>query len=353
MPRSLTSTLPEEEFETVTESRPSSHSYDESPLDARVLDLDRDEDGESPFLRGQKRVPVRRGGLPREAAHRIKQLLIVLLVVGAAALLAIPVYRYATQSWRFRIDSSDNIEIRGNHNVTRTQILDTLGADIDRNIFFVSLREQKKQLEAIPWVESAWVMRLLPNQLRIDLHERTPVAFVEVNRRIALIDEKGVILDMPAGAQSSFSFPVIVNMSDSEPLSTRAARMKIYAELMKQLDSSGAHYSRNLSEVDVSDPDDVRVVAVSDPQRSVLLHLRSPSFLAPFQLYITHLQEWRSQFPRLDSLDLRYEGQVIVNPDSSAARAKQTLSPDNGVGGAMVPSPPPKNKNAPRKVKKR
>ena len=146
----------------MTESRPSSHSYDESPLDARVLDLDRDEDGESPFLRGQKRVPVRRGGLPRKAAHRIKQLLIVLLVVGAAALLAIPVYRYATQSWRFRIDSSDNIETRGNHNVTRTQILDALGADIDRNIFFVSLGEQKKQLEAIPWVAVSYTHLTLP-----------------------------------------------------------------------------------------------------------------------------------------------------------------------------------------------
>src|SRR5271165_2979981 len=65
MARKTTSTLPEEEFEAAVESRASARSFDESPLDARMLDLD--DEGESPFLRGQKRVPVRRGALPRKA----------------------------------------------------------------------------------------------------------------------------------------------------------------------------------------------------------------------------------------------------------------------------------------------
>jgi cell division protein FtsQ len=326
MARKTASTLPEEDFDAVAEPRASSRSYDESPLDARILALD--EEDESPFLRGQKRVSVRRGALPRKAADRVKLLLITLLALGAVGLVVVTLYRYGTQSWRFRVDSSDNIDIRGNHNVTLAQVLETLGGDIDRNIFFVSLAEQKKELEDISWVESASVMRLLPDRLRIELRERTPVAFVEINGRVALIDAHGVIMDMPPGAQTSFSFPVIVGMSDSEPLSTRAARMKIYSELMAQLDSGGAHYSRDLSEVDVSDPDDVKVT-VTDPKGAVLVHLRSPNFLAPFQVYIGHVQEWRSQYSPLDSLDLRYEGQVIVNPDSSAAHAKRAVvTPD-------------------------
>src|SRR5450755_1114680 len=215
MARKTTSTLPEEEFEAAVESRASTRSFDESPLDARLLDLD--DEGESPFLRGQKRVPVRRGTLPRKAAGRIKLLLLVLLIVGAVGLVAITIYRYGTQSWRFRVDSSDNIEILGTRNVTRAQVLDALGADIDRNIFHISLADQKKQLEAIPWIESASVMRLLPNRLRVEVFERVPVAFVEVNGHIALIDSHGVIMDTPAGAQSTFSFPVLVRMSDSEP----------------------------------------------------------------------------------------------------------------------------------------
>src|SRR6516225_5665225 len=336
MARKTTSTLPAEDFDPVREPRASSRSYDESPLDARILALD--EEDESPFLRGQKRVPVRRGALPRKTADRVKLLLIVLLVLGAIGLIAVTLYRYSTQSWRFRIDSSDNIEVRGNHNVSRAQVLDAIGGDIQRNIFFVSVADQKKQLEAIPWIESASLMRLLPNRLRIDIRERTPVAFVEVNGRIALIDAHGVIMDTPPRAQSTFSFPVMVGMSDSEPLSTRAARMKIYAELIKQLDSTGANYSHDLSEVEVSNPDDVKAT-VADPKGAVLVHLRSPNFLGPFQVYIAHVQEWRTQFPRLDSVDLRFDGQVIVNPDSSAQNAKAATPAHASANGAVAAGP--------------
>ena len=340
MARKTTSTLPAEDLDPVPESRASSRSYDESPLDARILALD--EEDESPFLRGQKRVPVRRRGLPRKTADRVKLLLILLLVVGAIGLSATTLYHYGTQSWRFRIDSSDNIEVRGNHNVSLAQVLDAIGGDIERNIFFVSVADQKKQLEEIPWIQSASVMRLLPNRLRIDIHERTPVAFAEVNGRVAIVDAHGVIMDMPQGAQSIFSFPVIVGMSDNDPLSTRAARMKIYADLIKQLDSTGANYSHELSEVDVSNPDDVKAT-VADPKGAVLMHLRSPNFLGPYQLYIAHVQDWRTQFPRLDSVDLRFDGQVIVNPDSSAAQnaiaplAKLDVTANNRTTAERIP----------------
>ena len=351
MARKTPSTLPAEDFDPVPESRASSRSYDESPLDARILALD--EEDESPFLRGQKRVPVRRGALPRKTADRVKLLLALLLVLGALGLIAVTLYRYGTQSWRFRIDSSDNIEVRGNHNVSLAQVLDAIGGDIERNIFFVSVADQKKQLEAIPWIQSASVMRLLPNRLRIDIHERAPVAFVEVNGRIALIDAHGVIMDMPQGAQSTFSFPVIVGASDNDPLSTRAARMKIYADLINQLDSTGANYSHELSEVDVSNPDDVKAT-VADPKGAVLMHLRSPNFLGPYQLYLAHVQDWRTQFPRLDSVDLRFDGQVIVNPDSSAAQNANApvAKPDETANNAATAGRIPPHKKPTKKAKK-
>ena len=108
MARKNSTTTPEEELEvTENESAVRSRGYDDSPLDARMLDLD--DEAESPFLRGQKRVPVRRGAIPRKAASRIKIAFILTLVVGSVALIGITVHQYATTSWRFRIDSSDNI----------------------------------------------------------------------------------------------------------------------------------------------------------------------------------------------------------------------------------------------------
>jgi cell division protein FtsQ len=119
---------------------------------------------------------------------------------------------------------------------------------------------------------------------------------------------------LPVGNKKKFSFPVILGMNAGEPQSTRAPRMKIYNLLISELDSEGAHYSQDLSEVDLSDSDDVKVLA-NDAGGEVLVHLGSSDFLSRFKVYTSHAQEWRQQFARLDSVDLRYEHQIVVNPD--------------------------------------
>jgi cell division protein FtsQ len=291
--------------------------------DARLLDLDVEQ--ESPFLRGQKRVSVRRGSLPKKAATGLTWgiLAAVVLFVGSTAVAAL--YHYGEHSWRFRVDSSDDIEITGLQNVTRYQVLEVMGGDIGRNIFFVPLSERKQTLEKIPWVESASVMRFVPNRLRIEIHERTPVAFARVSSKILLIDPVGTLMDLPAAGKKKYSFPVILGMNSGEPASTRAARMKIYNDLVSQLDAGGAHYSQELSEVDLSDAEDVKVLP-SDPQGEVLVHLGSSNYLERYKVYVSHVREWRQQFDKLESVDLRYDGQIIVNPDLQGTIKQPPLS---------------------------
>jgi len=285
---------------------------DDALDDARMLDLDVEQ--ESPFLRGQKRVSVRRGSLPRKAATGLTWGLLALVVVFVCSAGVAALYHYGEHSWRFRIESSDNIEITGLQNVTRYQIMEVMGGDIGRNIFFVPLSARKQTLEKIPWVESASVMRFVPNRVRIEIHERTAVAFARVGSRILLIDSVGTLMELPAAGKKKYSFPVILGMNLNEPASTRAARMKIYNDLANQLDAGGAHYAQDLSEVDLSDAEDVKVLP-SDAQGEVLVHLGSSNYLERYKVYVSHVREWRQQFDKLESVDLRYDRQIIVNPD--------------------------------------
>ncbi|HTW58189.1 MAG TPA: FtsQ-type POTRA domain-containing protein [Terriglobales bacterium] len=300
-------------------SHPSSH---ESLDDARMMDLDVAE--ESPFLRGQKRVSARRSALPKKTASRLLWTAVAASILCVVALLAAGVYRYGERSWRFRVESSDNIEITGMQNATKAQIMEVMGADIGRNIFFVPLTQQKAQLEQIPWVESASVMRFVPNRLKVEIHERTPVAFARVGPRIFLIDAGGTLMELPHNHK--YSFPVVLGMNPGEPLSTRAPRMKAYNELVEELDSGGAHYSQDLSEVDLSDLDDLKV-RVNDPAGDVLVELGSSDYLKRYKTYISHVQEWRQQFQKLESVNLRYDNQVIVNPDLEGKPKQAALTP--------------------------
>jgi cell division protein FtsQ len=83
---------------------------------------------------------------------------------------------------------------------------------------------------------------------------------------------------------------------------------------VRDLDSGGARYSQDLSEVDLSDLEDLKV-RVNDPAGDVLVHLGSSDYLRRFKLYVSHAQGWRQQFQKLESVNLRYDNQVIVNPD--------------------------------------
>jgi cell division protein FtsQ len=288
----------------------------DAPDSVRPLDLE--PDPESPFLRKQKRVPARKTALPsRRTAERIK---LALLIVGIAAVVVITtgfVQRYAQRSWRFRIESSDQIEVVGNHNVSRTQLTDVFGADISRNIFSVPLEDRRKQVEQIPWVESAALMRLLPDRIRVEITERKPVAYIQIGSRLNLIDPNGVVMDRPANGEV-FPFTVITGMTESEPLSTRAPRMRIFSRMIADMDSSGTQYSKDFEEVDLSDPDDVKVF-VRDDIGGVLLHLGASNFQDRYKLYLANVATWRQQVGQLRAVDLRYDRQVVVNPDESDA----------------------------------
>jgi cell division protein FtsQ len=302
-----------------------SEAPDREPFDdSRLLDLEAEQ--ESPFLRGQKRISVRCGSLPKQTAHRLKWFALAVVAFAILGAMAASLYSYGKHSWRFRIDSSDQIEIAGAQHVTKTQIMEVMGGDIGRNIFFIPLAQRKVQLEQIPWVESASVMRFVPNRLGVEIHERTPVAFARIGSRISLIDAGGTVMELAPNGKRKYSFPVIAGMNSGEPLSTRSARMKSYNELVQQLDSGGASYSRELSEVDLSDPEDVKVV-VADPNGEVLVHLGAGNFLHRYKTYITHVQQWRQQFDKLESVDLRYDGQIIVNPDLEGIRRPAALTP--------------------------
>ena len=320
MARKSSSTAVEEELYSLPNQAPEREPFD----DTRLVDLEAEQ--ESPFLRGQKRVPVRRGSLPKRTAIRLKWVVLVLAAFAILGAAGLGLYRYGEHSWRFRIDSSDQIEVSGAEHVAHVQIMDVMGGDIGRNIFFVPLAERQRQLEQIPWVESASVMRFVPNRLRIEIHERTPVAFARIGSHISLIDAGGTLMELGPAGKHKYSFAVIAGMNAGEPLSTRAARMKNYNQLVRELDSGGAHYSQELSEVDLTDPEDVKVLA-ADANGEVLVHLGSGNYLQRYKTYVTHVQQWRQQFEKLESVDLRYDGQIIVNPDLNGMARQPVLTP--------------------------
>jgi cell division protein FtsQ len=242
----------------------------------------------------------------------------IVLGLGVAGVLAVRAALLHDE--RFVIPASSAIAVEGNRHVTKAQLLSIFGGDVERNILTVSLAERRAELERLPWVEHATVMRLLPDHLRVSIVERTPVAFVRQGGHIGLVDKSGVLMDMVSGANEKehYSFPVVTGITADEPLSTRAARMKIFERFTTELDSAGTKISDELSEVDLSSPEDVKAL-IPDDHGEVLVHFGDTDFLDRYQKYKDHLAEWRTQYPKLAAVDMRYDRQAVLEMQPGSA----------------------------------
>ena len=185
-------------------------------------------------------------------------------------------------------------------------------------------------------------MRLLPDRMRVSITERTPVAFVRQGNHIGLVDKNGVLLDMPTDvpANTHYSFPVVTGIAAADPLSVRAARMKIYAKFTGDLDAEGDRISQSLSEVDLSNPEDVKAV-IPDHTSEVLVHFGEEDFLNRYKKYEAHLAEWRAQYPKLSSVDMRYDRQAVLEmqPGSSVPVASAPAGAATGGAAPVAPAP--------------
>lgn len=271
------------------------------------------EPDESPYLRRDKPVKVRQARLRVRTSARMWKWLAAALVLLALGIAGYSTVQFALADPRFRLEES-NIDISGLKYLTRRQVAEKFAGDVGRSVFEVRVSRRRAMIEELSWVESAAVSRTWPNALQVAVRERVPVAFVRTSLGLFLADRHGVIMERPSRA--TFSFPVLTGIGERDPAPQREQRMRLYLALIEDLDRDGAHHSLDISEVDVSDPEDARLVfAEHEGSDAILVHLGNANFLSRYQTFLAHIRQWRQQFDKIQSIDLRYEKQIIINPD--------------------------------------
>ena len=288
-------------------------------------DLDLEVEEESLYRRRQRNIDVRRSRFP----HRVRRVL-AWLFFGSVLLASlgyggIQLAGYAFTSPRFRVTAGDDVVVEGNRYVSREEIVSALGLPLyftsgrGVSIFRLNLDEERKQVESIPWVRSAIVSRVFPNRLAVSVAERVPVAFVNIGGSVKLVDGDGFVLEKPD--KGDFTFPVLEGLDARENSGDREARLEVYQDFMQQLASEAPAAGWLISEVDVGDSDDLRAILVQG-RETIELHFGRNNFLERFRNFIGLLPELRKSNTQIDSVDLRYRNQVVVNPKKTVASDK-------------------------------
>jgi len=161
---------------------------------------------------------------------------------GAGAWLAV--------SPRFAVTT---VDVRGMQQLAPERVLDAARITPGRSIFLLDPRAIARGVETLPEVESAEVIRELPNRVTVVVTERRPFTLVHAGR-LHWIDESGHVLGRETQAVTPPA-PVISGLTESELLSMKSAphgRARDAIRLIRALLRSGSALAGEISEIDVS-----------------------------------------------------------------------------------------------------
>jgi cell division protein FtsQ len=276
-------------------------------------------DDEPRYLRRQRPVEIRRKKFSSRGWPFYRRLLVCVVIAVAGAVAAVYATRFLLYSPSMLLLNPDQITVSGNHAVSRATVLQQFAQDRNHSVLLVPLNARRAGLEKISWIESASVQRVLPNRLRVEVTERTPIAFARNGSELALIDAYGVLLDRPQ--DEDLRFPIVSGVSEDLPREQREKRMGICQEFMKAIELVRPGSSDRISEMDVSNPKDLRVVmtGLAGPadQQAVTVHFGSGEFTGKYKMLVDNFSQWQANAGHVQSIDLQYSRQVVVNPDAS------------------------------------
>ena len=323
-------------------------------------------DEEPKYLRRQKPLEIKRRKFGKKAWKTYLRVAFWSVIALAAAATSYALGHYLLVSPEMALIRSDQVEVAGNQYVPRGRVLEIFAADRNRSVLRVPLNERRRQIETIPWVEQATVRRALPNRIEVEITERTPIAFLREGSGLALVDVHGVILDRPL--KGNFHFPVITGIGADMPIEDREPRMQMFAGFSQQVESARGGAMDQVSEVDLTEAKDLRATisglqvtstsggaAANDgwgnTDAPIVVHFGDSDFQSKYLTVLNDIGQWRAAAGRVESVDLRFNGEAVVNPDRTILALKKDPPPITTVAlhpAAPHPAPPAKSAMSPK-----
>jgi cell division protein FtsQ len=299
-------------------------------------------DEEPKYLRRQKPLEIKRRKFGNKAWKMYLRVAFWSVIALAAAATSYALGHYLLTSPEMALIHSDQVQVTGNQYVPRGRVLEIFSADRNRSVLRIPLNERRRQLETIPWVEQATVRRALPNRIEVEITERTPIAFLREGSDLALVDVHGVILDRPL--KGNFHFPVITGMGADMPIEDRELRMQMFAGFSQQVEAARGGAMDQVSEVDLTEAKDLRATISGlqvantsggasandgwgNTDAPIIVHFGDSDFQSKYLTVLNDIGQWRAAAGRVESVDLRFNGEAVVNPDRTVLALKKDPPP--------------------------
>jgi cell division protein FtsQ len=295
-------------------------------------------DEEPKYLRRQKPLEIKRRKFGKKAWKTYLRVAFGTAAAAGGVGIAYMVGHFLLASQEMALIHPEQIQVAQNRYVSPASVREIFRVDRGHSVLRIPLNERRRQIETLPWVEQASVLRALPNTIKVEITERTPIAFLRDGSDLALIDVHGVILDRPL--KGNFHFPVITGISSDMPVEDRELRMQLFASFSQQVETARGGAMDQVSEVDLTEAKDLcaRITGLqgggangtvnnggqwSDADAPILIHFGDSDFENKFLTLLNDIGQWRAGAGSVESVDLRFNGEAVVNPDPTLVAKQQ------------------------------
>ncbi len=234
-------------------------------------------------------------------------LMLVLLTTGALGYKTLD--RYLQHSMTtFRLD---DIELKGNHIITKEQVLNLCGLEEGGELLKVKPVDVVNQLLPSPYIKSASVVRSLPSRLRIVIDERKPVAFIHGNG-LNLIDDGGVLIPVPP-SNIRWDLPYISGIDGpiGELGKTTVSEEALKAvEVLNYLEFMKSPVIDLVSEIKMAGMREIQMRLIRGGAKVYMNRETYQENIYVLSKYITSYLNWEA-LGSIEYLDLRFRDQLI------------------------------------------
>ncbi len=155
------------------------------------------------------------------------------------------------------------IDLQGTKKASREELLRVLASYKTQSLWQLDLPAIRAAVEKNPWVLEAEVSRVLPDALRVTVHEREPIAPARTaNNSVVWVDRDGRSLGELDFNQTNQVPPVVDGLDEGSGEETKLAnhrRMEIYQQVLRELDQTSPKLSEEIDEINLKDVQAVKL----------------------------------------------------------------------------------------------
>lgn len=256
-------------------------------------------------------LPFRRR--PFAAKRRRRSLWLMMLSGFAGALLVVGlpfglvVWLLTTPRFALR-----RVEIAGATRVSTAWAQEALRPLAGNNLLTLPIAQVRAVLAKQPWIESVEVRKHLPDRLVVTLSERQPAALMREGGDLWYLDGQGLRIAPFSPADGAVDLLLVSRSSDVDVEPARALALAL------EIKQAQPEWAAKLSEIEVLGDEDYCLYTAALP---FPLLVRAGTVADRGRSLAAVLPEIVRRYPRVSSVDLRFERRIVIQPAVASGNA--------------------------------